>query len=104
MPSNKTYFVRFLEILPGFLTWTTLIGAPVLSYYHPVWISVYIILFDLYWFLKGGNVATHLMHSYYRLKVHDKIDWKDWCQRLLDTGNFKKYLQQLTNEANRRIT
>src|SRR3990167_6965057 len=102
--NKRTFGIRLLEILPGFLTWVTLIGAPLLSYYHPVWISVYIILFDLYWFLKGGNVATHLMHSYYRLKVHDKIDWKDWCQRLIDTDGFKKYLNQQVLEANKRIT
>ncbi|OGE74165.1 MAG: hypothetical protein A3I07_01555 [Candidatus Doudnabacteria bacterium RIFCSPLOWO2_02_FULL_42_9] len=102
--NKRTFGIRLLEILPGFLTWVTLIGAPLLSYYHPVWISVYIILFDLYWFLKGGNVATHLMHSYYRLKVHDKIDWKDWCQRLIDTDGFKKYLNQQVLEANKRVT
>ncbi len=97
--NKKTISVRLLEILPGTLTWVTLIGAPVLSYYHPVWISIYIILFDLYWFLKGANVAIHLMHSYRRLKAHNKIDWKVWCQQLMELESFKNYLRkQATDE------
>lgn len=91
---KKTLSIRLLEILPGTLTWITLIGAPVLSYFHPVWISVYIILFDLYWFLKGANVATHLMHSHLRLKMHNRVDWRDWCTRLVNLEEFKKYLTE----------
>ncbi len=92
--NKKTLTIRLLEILPGALTWTTLIGAPVLAYYHPVWISIYIILFDLYWFLKGGNVAIHLMHSHRKMKAHDKIDWKVWCIQLLQLESFKNYLRK----------
>ena len=102
--AKKTWGVRGLEILPGFLTWTTLLGAPILSFYHPVWISVYIILFDLYWFLKGANVALHLLHSYSRLKAHNKIDWKVWCEELLNLEGFKNYLRkQLADEKIRPL-
>lgn len=90
---KRTKFVRFLEIVPGVLTWTTLIGAPVLSYFHPAWISVYIILFDTYWFLKGGNVAMHLMHSYYNLRTHRKINWHEWLSKLGDKNQFIEYLK-----------
>jgi hypothetical protein len=90
--SKKTPLVRFLEILPGFLTWVTLIGAPILAFAHPVWISIYIILFDLYWLLKGANVALHLMHSYFELKNHSKIDWNLWLDKLPNLPEFKKYL------------
>lgn len=85
-------FVRFLEILPGVLTWGTLIGAPILSYYHPAWVAVYIILFDMYWLFKGGNVAIHLMHSYYALRSHQKTNWHDWLKRLSNRKEFEKFL------------
>ncbi|HEX9503179.1 MAG TPA: glycosyltransferase family 2 protein [Patescibacteria group bacterium] len=91
---KKTFTVRALEILPGTLTWVTLIGAPVLSYFHPVWISIYIILFDLFWFLKGANVAIHLMHSHQRLKTHNRINWRQWCASLVSFEEFKKYLRE----------
>jgi hypothetical protein len=96
MPANpilkKSASIRFLEIFPGVLTWATLLGAPVLSYLHPVWISVYIILFDLYWFLKGANVAIHLMHSYNQLKTHKKINWRLWLEKMADLEAFKIFL------------
>lgn len=94
MNSNKKNFeVRVWEILPGTLTWATLLGAPVLAYFQPVLISVYIILFDTYWFLKGANVAIHLLHSYATLKTHNGIDWMDWTKRLSDKPAFLKYLE-----------
>src|ERR1041385_371940 len=93
--ANKGFQVRFYEILPGVLTWVTLLGAPILSYFHPVWVSVYIIAFDLYWFLKGGNVAIHLLHSYAELKTHRQIDWLDWCKRLSNP----KFVLELEHKA-----
>src|SRR3989344_9000762 len=99
MAEQKTRdkLTRFLEIFPGILTWITLIGAPVLAFFHPVWISLYIIAFDLYWFLKGGNVAAHLMHSQSVLKAHNKINWLDWCERLEDRELFKDFFKQQTD-------
>lgn len=98
---KKDFFVRFLEILPGTLTWVTLLGAPILSYYRPAWIALYIILFDIYWFLKGANVAIHLMHSYQNLKTHSKINWLDWLNRLSEDKNaFIRHIQaKYVNES-----
>ncbi len=102
MDNSKTFGIRSLEILPGVLTWTTLLGAPLLSYYHPVWISLYIILFDLYWFLKGGNVAFHLVSSYRKLKLHTSIDWKLWNENLADRKKFKGQLQTFLETSRTR--
>ncbi|MBI2607708.1 MAG: glycosyltransferase family 2 protein [Candidatus Doudnabacteria bacterium] len=94
MPNQqRDFFTRFLEILPGVSTWTTLIGAPILSYFHPAWISVYIIAFDLYWFLKGANVAAHLLHSNSVLKYHQRIDWLKGCQQLSNLDSLKNDLR-----------
>lgn len=102
MNNKKAGLVRFLEILPGTLTWTTLILAPVFSYYHPVWISLYIILFDTYWFLKGANVAFHLLYSYGVLKTHNGIDWIDWNNRLSNRTGFTEFLQDQSNNTRNR--
>ncbi|HEX5429688.1 MAG TPA: glycosyltransferase family 2 protein [Patescibacteria group bacterium] len=103
MPNKRTKTARFFEIFPGVLTWTTLLGAPILSYYHPVWVSVFIIGFDLYWFLKGGNVALHLLHSYATLRTHAKVDWMDFCQRLANRESFKNYLKLQQQAAGRDL-
>ena len=101
MPRSNKFLVRFFEIFPGVLTWLTLLAAPILSYYHPVWVSVFIIAFDLYWFLKGGNVAIHLLHSYATLNSHNQIDWMDFSKRLSNPNEFEAYLKsKLESEKN----
>jgi cellulose synthase/poly-beta-1,6-N-acetylglucosamine synthase-like glycosyltransferase len=101
---TKKLHVRLLEILPGVLTWATLLGAPILSYYHPAWIAIYIIVFDIYWFLKGANVATHLLHSYSSLKTHSRIDWQEWLEKLREPQSFANYLrEQVRHEPDRRL-
>lgn len=101
---KKNNLIRFLEILPGVLTWFTLLAAPVLSYFHPVWVSVFIIAFDIYWFLKGGNVAIHLLHSYATLKAHNQVDWYDMVRKLSDKEQFINYLTEKSNqEKNSRV-
>ncbi|MBI3952521.1 MAG: glycosyltransferase family 2 protein [Candidatus Doudnabacteria bacterium] len=102
MTAKKDSITRFFEIVPGILTWATLIGAPLFSYFHPAWVAVYIILFDLYWFLKAGNVAIHLMHSYRNLKTHEKIDWRDYLSKLSDLEKFKNNLRLCFTQASSR--
>lgn len=99
---NFSHPYRFWEILPGLLTWLTLLTAPILSYYHPVWVAVYIIVFDIYWFLKGANVAIHLVHSYRELKIHDQVNWNDWLIRLSNRAAFIDYLNVLSSQANNK--
>ena len=99
---KRSITVRLLEILPGLLTWVTLLGAPFLSYYHPAWISAYIILFDLYWFLKGANVAIHLLHSYSKLSTHKQISWIEWCAKLADIENLKSFFRAQAQSAKTR--
>src|SRR5258708_32170982 len=101
---KKSFFLRALEFLPGTLTWGSFISAPILAYFHPAFMSMFIILFDLYWLLKGANVAIHLMHSYYELKAHNSVDWQDWLIRLKNPASFQQYLEQnLASAPNRRI-
>ncbi len=73
---------RLLEIFPGALSWTTLLGLVVLSYFLPLWVAYFIIIFDVYWLLLVLYLGIHLFISYRRLQKYSKIDWKDKCQQL----------------------
>lgn len=102
--TKKFFPTRFLEILPGTLVWGTFIIAPIMAWSHPVWVSLYIIVFDLFWFLKGANVASHLVHSYRRLRAYGKIDWRDFAIRLKDREAFVAHLNKLVEtEPNRGV-
>src|SRR3989344_4415248 len=101
----KSFLVRGLEILPGTLTWVTLLGSPILSYFYPGAVAIYIILFDLYWLLKGANVAIHLMHSYHTLRVHNGVDWLDWLNRLWTSReDFVNHLKHEYGGAQKMLT
>lgn len=72
---RKTY--RALEILPGFLAWLTLVLIFLLSFITPVFVSIFIILFDVYWLIKTVYLSFHLRVSYNKLRENLKINWQE---------------------------
>jgi hypothetical protein len=66
---------RFFEMLPGILAWLTLILMFLLSWLLPVWVSVFIILFDIYWVLKTVYLSLHLRATFSEMRRVMKIDW-----------------------------
>lgn len=67
---------RALEIFPGLLSWTTLLGTIVLSIFAPIAAAYFIITFDLYWLLKNAYLSIHLRHNWKRIKYNLSLDWK----------------------------
>ncbi len=83
---------RTLEMIPGILTWATLLGMFVFSFLVPVWVAVFIILFDIYWIFRTVFIAYFSVEGYKKLKRGTKIDWWERCQNISDP---KKYAQSL---------
>ncbi len=73
--SGQRWLYRVFEIVPGFLAWATLILIFVLSFKLPVWVAFFIIIFDVYWFIKTVYLSFHLKVSYNRLRANLKINW-----------------------------
>ncbi len=74
---------RFFEILPGTLAWTTLILMVLFSWLLPIWVSIFIILFDIYWVLKTVYLSLHLRATFSEMRRVMKVDWlaqilKEW--------------------------
>ncbi len=69
------YRYRFFEILPGTLAWLTLLLIVLFSWRLPVFASVFIILFDVYWLLKTIYLSLHLRSTFSAMKANLKIDW-----------------------------
>ncbi len=67
---------RFFEMIPGILTWFTLIGMFVFSWLFPVWLAVFIILFDIYWIYRTIYIASYSIMAYRKMKRWKKIDWR----------------------------
>ncbi len=73
---------RYLEIFPGFFSWTTLFLLIIFSYFTPVYVAFFIIAFDVYWLLLVIYLGIHLAVSYHRMRVNMKIDWQTKCSSL----------------------
>ena len=71
------YLYRFFEILPGALSWSTLVLMVILSGWRPVWAAFFIIAFDLYWLVKTAYLSAHLRSNWKRLKYNIKSDWNE---------------------------
>ena len=83
---------RILEIIPGFLTWTTLIGMFMLSFIKPVWMAIFIIMFDIYWILRTIFITYYSIAAYRKFTEGKNTDWWERCQNI---GNSQEYLKSI---------
>ena len=86
---------RILEIIPGVLSWSTLIGVVVLSFLKPVWMAVFIIMFDIYWICRTIFITYYSIKAYRRLKKGKTIDWWERCQNI---EHPKEYAENLAKK------
>ncbi len=89
---------RFFEILPGFTSWTILIGMALLSFMKPLTAAVIIIAFDLYWLLRLLYVNIFLACSYGKLAVEKKTDW---MMRARGIDRLEEYLDEVSSVASK---
>lgn len=68
---------RLLEILPGVLSWTIIIGICAFSVFNPLLAAVVMIAFLLYWLLRLIYMNIFLVLSYIRLEIEKDTDWME---------------------------
>lgn len=73
---------RVFEIIPGVLSWGTLLILLSLSYFQPIWVAYFIIAFDVYWLLLVVYLGIHLLSAYNKLKQNTQINWREKCESL----------------------
>lgn len=72
---NHFTYYRWMEIVPALLVWGTFALMILLSFLVPSFVAVFIILFDVYWFLKTVYFYVHLQHSYKRMHANMSVNW-----------------------------
>lgn len=85
---------RRLERVPGLLTWGTLLGMLVLSFFLPVWVAVFIILFDIYWIYRTVFITFYSLQAYARLQSGKRIDWLERATGLKDLEAYAALLRE----------
>lgn len=99
--SGRDKFIyRLLEIFPGALAWATLLGMFIASYFAPVWAAVFIIIFDLYWFIKTVYLSFHLRANFKRMRENLNIDWKERLQRVKHEHIWQLVILPMSKEPN----
>lgn len=83
---EKRRVQRLLEIIPGILTWATLIGMLVFSFLLPIWVAVFIIAFDVYWICRTIFITSYSVIAYRTLRKGKKINWWKKCQNVKPEG------------------
>ncbi|MDO9231756.1 MAG: glycosyltransferase family 2 protein [bacterium] len=89
---KKRRVQRILEVIPGILTWTTLIGMFVFSFILPVYVAIFIIVFDIYWIYRTIFIAYYSVAGYKKLKEGKEIDWWERCQNIMHPENYMEII------------
>ena len=74
--TGRSYWLyRIFEIIPGALAWLTIISAIIISYRWPLYAALFIIAFDIYWFIKTAFLSVHLWQNWRRVRNALATDW-----------------------------
>ncbi|MBI2577767.1 MAG: glycosyltransferase family 2 protein [Candidatus Wildermuthbacteria bacterium] len=80
-PKERTLY-RLFEILPGAFTFGVFALAVLLSWLTPAWVSLFILIFILYWFARLVYFGFHLKASYSQMRSNEKTDWLEKLNEL----------------------
>lgn len=72
--SDRTIY-RLLEAVPATLVWTTFVLAIALSFWQPIFVIYFVILFDLYWLLRVCYFVLYISLSWRRYQGAIRRDW-----------------------------
>ena len=81
---NERKVLRFLEILPGFISWFLIIFPVWGAFVLPALVAYYIIAFDIYWLYRSVLGAILSVVSNFRLKAAQQFDWFGEAKSFLD--------------------
>lgn len=78
---HENGFERFLEILPGSLTWLALTSPVWLSFTLPYAVAYLILIADVYWLLTALRIAVLIIMGYRKMKWAKNQDWQNLLQK-----------------------
>ncbi|MBI3120510.1 MAG: glycosyltransferase family 2 protein [Candidatus Kerfeldbacteria bacterium] len=73
---------RMLEMIPGTMIWLTFTASIVLSFVAPITMIYFILLFDLYWFVRIVYMVCYMILAYVRFRRTSRLNWRSRAQAL----------------------
>lgn len=81
---------RFLEMLPGLVSYGAILLLVVLSFLSPLLAAVYLLIVIITTLIKAGGIAYHTITGHRKLQMAQKVDWR---KRLSQLEDVKRYLE-----------
>lgn len=97
---GKRLVQRLFEMIPGTLTWGTLVGVILLSLFLPLWAAVFIIVFDVYWIYRALYISFFAVEAQLAIARGKRIDWEERYRESQYPAEYVKKLE--TRLANLR--
>jgi hypothetical protein len=72
----SAWWFRFFEVFPGATAWIAIIAPFILSFYVPLSVTIFILLFDIYWLIRALNYGVMLVDGRRKMQRNLKTDWK----------------------------
>lgn len=91
------FWFRLLEILPGGVVWLALLAPFALSFSYPFTVTIFIIVFDVYWLTQTLNQAYYLIIGYSRLKKQLDTNWEAKFSSLAEMDAAEREAQGMLN-------
>lgn len=77
LQSDRTHWrYRAAEFIPGVLTWATFLFAILLSFFQPLWVIYFIIVFSLYWVFRVGYFIFYISLAWRAYRRSQATPWQ----------------------------
>lgn len=77
MINKHTRWYRFLEMVPGLLTWSFILFPIWGAFIVPKWVAYFVFAFLTYWLYQSFKSATLATLGYFKIKAAKAINWID---------------------------
>lgn len=95
---KRTRLYRFLEILPGLISYTAIILLFILSWLDPVLGSIYLFIIIASTLVKAFGVAYRTVQGYEVMKSAERVNWRS---RMEDLSHPHESFEKLRDEDNK---
>ena len=94
---------RLLEVVPGAVTWTLIVGSIGLSFRWPQVVAWFVLTFDVYWLYKAVMLTGSVAAAFGQIRRTVDIDWRSRTYALRDVSGRIATIESRTPAIARRV-
>ncbi len=102
-PTRARTVQRLLEIVPGVITWSLIIGSVGLSFRWPEVVAWFVLTFDVYWLYKAVMLTGSVVAAFLQIRRTVEVDWRTRTFALRDIAGRLARLEALVPDVRARI-